>query len=379
MTTTVRTNLPTCILAALSVMTLAAQTQDFAPGTVGIPYSVDLGSELATVSQEIAQIGEGISFTYSFAVTNPPPGLTMSPAGVFSGTPTTPGTFNSTLTIQETLLYQGQTIFDETLPFPISIVISGSSSGGAATVDPPGLDFPFAAGMTAAVSQSLEVSNPSSQLKTFTVSATTQTPGSWLSVSPASGSLGAFGSSSIQVTVNPAGLAAGAYTGLISVNVAPTGESFSIPVDAVLNSSAQNLDISEDGLRFQAVQGGGAPPADSLEVFNDGTGTLSFAAAASTASGGNWLSVSPTKGTADSTVGTELAVSVNPAGLLPWRLLRRDSNHLGERREFPPDRYRCPQCNDGCEESGPPIVHHRAGLCRGRERRKSSLEEPDPH
>jgi len=304
------------ILAALSIPSLTAQNDTFAPGTVGIPYYVDLGSEFATVAQEVSQLGDGVSFTYSFAATNPPPGLSIDSSGIFSGTPTTAGSFSFTFTIHETLVALGTTYLDMTFPIPVVLIISGTASGGAPTVDPPGLVFTFAAGMTAAASQSLSVSNPSNVAKTFSASATTETPGSWLTVSPVSGNLAAFVASSIQVTVNPAGLGAGAYTGLISVNVS-SGESFDIPVDAIVGASGQIIDLSEDGLRFQVVQGGGAPPAETIEVFNDGTGTLSFSASASTASGGAWLAVSPAKGTATLTTSTELTVTVNPAGLAP--------------------------------------------------------------
>jgi uncharacterized protein (TIGR03437 family) len=312
-----RTYILAAALTALSAPTLLAQAETFSPGKVGVPYYLDLGSEFATVTEEIAQLGDGISFTFTFAATNPPPGLTMQPNGIFSGTPTTAGTFPFTFTIEEALTYQGQTVFDITVPLSVVLVISGSSTNGMSAVDPGGLTFTFSGGMTAATSQNLSVSNPSSQAKTFTVSATTITGGSWLSVSPSSGSIAPFVSSSIGVTVNPAGLVPSTYTGFISVKVSPTGEAFVIPVNAVIASSQQSIVLSQGGFRFQAVQGGSAPPAQSTTVLNGGPGTLSFSAVASTTSGGNWLSISPSTGSSNSTTASAIAVSVNPAGLAP--------------------------------------------------------------
>jgi uncharacterized protein (TIGR03437 family) len=313
----VRTYFLAAGLAALAVTSLSAQNAPLASGTVGVPYSVDLGSEFAMISEEIAQLGDGISFTFTFTATNLPPGLTMQTNGILGGTPTTAGTFAVTISIEEDLVFQGATVFDETVPIPFELVIGGSSTGGMSTVDPAGLTFQFSAGMTAAASQTLSLSNPTSQTKTFTVSATTIAGGSWLSVSPSSGSLAPFVAGSINVTVNPAGLVPNTYTGLITVKVSPTGESFVIPVNALIASSQQSIVLSQSGFRFQAVQGGGAPPTQSLTVINGGPGTLNFSAAASTTSGGNWLSVSPATGSSNATSAGALAVSVNPSGLAP--------------------------------------------------------------
>src|SRR5271165_746868 len=188
----VRTYFLAAALAALSVTSLTAQIENFPSGTVGVPYSVDLGAEFATVTQQIAELGEGINFTFTFTATNPPPGLTMQANGIFSGTPTTAGSFPFTYAIEEDLTYMGETIFDISVPLSGELVVGGSSSGGMSTVDPAGLTFQFSAGMTAAASHTLSLSNPTSQTKTFTVSAITIAGGSWLSVSPSSGSLAPF-------------------------------------------------------------------------------------------------------------------------------------------------------------------------------------------
>lgn len=58
---------------------------------------------------------------------------------------------------------------------------------------------------------------------------------------------------------------------------------------------------------FAAFQGKGNPPSQSVTVYNEGTGTLSWTAS----SDSTWLSASPNSGTTPATV----SISVNPAGL----------------------------------------------------------------
>jgi uncharacterized protein (TIGR03437 family) len=74
--------------------------------------------------------------------------------------------------------------------------------------------------------------------------------------------------------------------------------------------------VSQKGLTFGAVVGGGAPAAQSFTIVNGGQGTLNWGVAASTASGGNWLSVTPAGGSSPAGgAGSPVQVSINPSGL----------------------------------------------------------------
>ena len=64
--------------------------------------------------------------------------------------------------------------------------------------------------------------------------------------------------------------------------------------------------------------GGANPPAQTINVALATGGAAGFTAAASTSSGGSWLSVSPAAGATPGNI----VVSVNPAGLDAWRLSR---------------------------------------------------------
>ena len=69
------------------------------------------------------------------------------------------------------------------------------------------------------------------------------------------------------------------------------------------------LSVSPSSLSFAFAIGGATPASQTVSVT--AAGAASFTAAASTTSGGNWLTVSPTSGSTPAT----LTVSVNPAGM----------------------------------------------------------------
>jgi hypothetical protein len=129
----------------------------------------------------------------------------------------------------------------------------------------------------------------------------------------------------------------GNYIGIVSVAFSPGSERFDVPVILAINSNAQNIGISQSGLTFRAVSGGGAPPAQSFSVFNVGTGALNFTATTSTLAGGAaWLSATPATGRSDATTAPVVQVAVRPAGLAP-------GDYYGQVRIAAPDIANSPQ------------------------------------
>ena len=112
----------------------------------------------------------------------------------------------------------------------------------------------------------------------------------------------AWSNTSIKATL-PAGL-----TGLVTIQVYAASGTDAI---AVMAAAQATLAVAPGTLQFAYMTGDAAPAAQSIQITNSGTGTLSWSATASTASGPTWLSVSPASGTAPST----LSVSISPAGL----------------------------------------------------------------
>ena len=298
---------------------LAAQSFDLPPiplplGNIpaGVPYSINFGQGLEQIPTNI----EGIQFSFTFTSSgNLPPGITFSRSGLLSGTPTVPGNYSFTLTLGYHIA-AADIAFDYTIPYQVTLTVTGGS-GTAVVVDSKGASFNLTQGTGTPSTNSISISNRTSTIKNFSATASTSAGGNWLTVTPASGSVPAFGAASLLISANPTGLAAGTYSGKVNIAISPTGESFDVPVTATVTSAQQSIQLTQSGVRFQAVTGGPAPPSQSINVFNSGAGTLTFTAAASTLSGGsNWLSASAS-GSATSSVSGSITVSVNPAGLSP--------------------------------------------------------------
>lgn len=283
--------------------------------TQGSSFYYDLGSlfELGELSSIINSIA-GVEFTYSFSITGGdlPPGLTLSPNGVFSGTLTAAGQYSFTLSLNEKLVFDGTTLIDQSFPFPLGFVVTGYT-GPALSVDPSALNLNLTQN-GAAVTQSVTLSNHGSQAVPFTASATTNSGGNWLTIS-SSGSVASFGSAAITVTADPSHLTPGTYSGAVTVSA--SGQALAVAVLAVVTGGQPNIQLSQTGLRFQAVTGGSVTPPQTITALNPGAGTLQFSATASTTGGGDWLSVSTASGGSSAASAGSVTVTANPTGLQP--------------------------------------------------------------
>ncbi len=174
------------------------------------------------------------------------------------------------------------------------------------TVSPTSLSFSAQAGFAPAPNQFALTGNVPNL--TWQASVRTQSGGNWLSISPSSGQMPA----TVTVSVDATTLAAGAYKGSIDVFVPAATPSLLTVTVTLTVASAQpaNLSVQPAAISFQVVAGTGAPPAQALRIENTGAGTLAWTARATTV-GGNWLSISPSSGTAPARV----QVSASPAGL----------------------------------------------------------------
>lgn len=95
-------------------------------------------------------------------------------------------------------------------------------------------------------------------------------------------------------------------TGLQSLTVIAAGGTDSIAIIAAAANPA-TIAVSPASLTFSYTSGGAAPSAQSVQVTNTGGGSLAWTATASA----SWLSVTPSSGTAPST----LSISIVPANL----------------------------------------------------------------
>jgi len=171
---------------------------------------------------------------------------------------------------------------------------------------PASLQFGYTSGGAVPVAQPIQITNSGAGTLAWTASVNTgSTNTAWLSVSPASGTA----PSALSVSVAPAGLSAGVYTG--SVQISATGASntpLSVPVTLTVTQAVPSLAVAPQALTFNYSVGNPAPAAQTVSITNTGGGTLSWTASTS---GEYWLAVSPLSGSAPAM----LSMSINPANL----------------------------------------------------------------
>ncbi len=180
------------------------------------------------------------------------------------------------------------------------------------SVGPSDLSFQVVAGAPAPPAQSLRIENTGSGTIGWMAEASTVS-GNWLAVSATSGSVSAGTPVSLQINVNPAGLAAGSHSGSITVGSADTNQSVTVSVSLLVTAPDGVLLLSETGLPFRAVEAGGSEPPQTFGVLNVGSGSLDWTAE-TTAS---WLRVSQAAGSSNAGASEIplVTVSVDPAGL----------------------------------------------------------------
>src|SRR5206468_1658083 len=94
--------------------------------------------------------------------------------------------------------------------------VSPGASGSPITVNPLSMSFSYTIGAPTPPSQTAVIIAVGATL-TFTATTSTTSGGNWLSVSPTSGNV----ATTLTISVNPQGLAAGTYNG--TVTLTPSG------------------------------------------------------------------------------------------------------------------------------------------------------------
>jgi hypothetical protein len=180
------------------------------------------------------------------------------------------------------------------------------------------LTFVFAPGSEKSVRQ-VVITNRGSG--TIAFSAQSPARDTWLSVSPAGGSVTLGRSVVLNVMADPATLSQGTYTSSIVVSSADRAQSIAVPVTVIYGTGAPSLALTQSGLTFTVAEGNRASSSQIVGVLNYGSGQLKWNAEAGTfPPGQSWLTVSPGEGTSgpDGPDGTQAAlmrVSVTPGGL----------------------------------------------------------------
>jgi uncharacterized protein (TIGR03437 family) len=282
-----------------SVVHCRAVTAASIAATSGTPQSANVNTAFSTPLQATVTDAAGKPVSGVQVMFTAP---TSGPGALFGGQSTTTvatdAQGHATATITANSLAGG----------PYAVVASAANVTGSAifvlanastvVVNPNTLVFTSEINQAAPSGQTVQVA--------ATVGWTVSSSASWLSSSPASGSA----SGPTTVSVNPAGLATGVYTGSISI----TGSDGSVAVVLVTYTITDKpaLVITPHTLVFTTGNNTVAPAAQTLTATSTSrTITYRISAQVSTPSGGTWLQVSSAQG---QTTGS-MTVRANPEGL----------------------------------------------------------------
>jgi uncharacterized protein (TIGR03437 family) len=262
---------------------------NYAPGAAA-PASQTLSITAPSATQVSAAVSSGNSW---LSVT---PGNGTTPA-TFAVSVNTAGLTSGTLSGNIQITSSGGS--------PLNIPVTLNVTSTVLTVPSTSLTFNATVGGSTPAAQSVSVTGTSGI--SFTTSVTSSGGANWLAATP-SGSV----PSSISVSINAAalaGLAAGQYSGTVTVTSSGAGGSpATIPVTLVV--AAPTLTATPATLSFSYSIGSSTQPAPQTINLVDAA-KINFTASAATTLGGSWLSVTPGAGAASGA----LTVSVNTKGL----------------------------------------------------------------
>ena len=212
------------------------------------------------------------------------------------------GLGNGTYTARVRIQVTGGGVSNSLVDIPVTLTISGIAGGGNPTVLFSPAQLSFSSILNGAVlDQNLTLTTNISPAVTYLLSTNT----SWITVLASSGTT----PGTAFIRVNPAGLAAGTYSGSVTLNaIGAANNGVTVPVSLTISSSSQSLVLNPNSLSFVAQANGAPPPAKNVSV-----GSTVASTAYSVTSNQTWLQ--GIAGT-DSTPGA-IAVYVNPGSLSP--------------------------------------------------------------
>jgi hypothetical protein len=279
-------DLPTLAVAPASLAFVGQ-----AGGTSPASQTVLTNSSKAAINYTVSAVSKG-GWLSAAANTGATPGslkITANPSGMAAGT------------------YTGTVILTSSDAANASQAVEVSFTVTAVTLPtlnilPAALSFTAHAGEVAQPPQVVNINGGSAPIRYTTSTASA----SWLHATPASGS--APGPMSISVA--PAGLAPGTYTGAVTVaaeGVANSPQAVFVTL-TISSKPVPKLAVSPTSMSFTAQAGGKPPAGQTIAMVSTGE---AFSFKVTTGTSAAWLSATP----ADGQTPGSITVSVNPSGL----------------------------------------------------------------
>ncbi len=205
-----------------------------------------------------------------------------------------------------------------TVTIPVTVTVSAVQQSIALTEN--ALTFTAVAGGGTVPSQTFGIVNAGAGVMDWSVSSSVTDTSDWLSASPSFGNTDAASRTVplVVVSVNPANLAAGQYSGQVQMRSASANNSpeyVSVILSVLPSGSNPGAVVLPEGLIFTQAVGGAAPGSQTITVSNLTGSAETFATQAATTDGANWLSVTLASGTVTPTQTTTLTVNIRGTGL----------------------------------------------------------------
>ncbi len=305
--------LPAVLLAGLGCLDTAnAQTGQLTASPAQVVFNVQPGD---VSNPQVIQLGTSNSQSVQFSLQTATqtggswlvvsPGSGNTPAQIFvsaTSSGLTTGTYSGVITVTSSGVTNS--------PFSIPITFN---VGSQLNTSPASLSFTYQTGSALPAAKTLAVNSSGATALSYTAATTTTAGGSWLLVTPTSGTT----PSSLSVSVNPSGLTSGTYNGTVRISSSTQGTSaFDVPVTLTVNSKPTLAVSPSSGLNFGYQTGTSAPASQILTFTTDGA-AVPFNLTPTTDSGGSWLVLNSFSGSASKTQPQTISASVNITGLLP--------------------------------------------------------------
>jgi uncharacterized protein (TIGR03437 family) len=262
------------------------------------------------------QIGAGNNIVQK-SITVSPASTTFSatatvPAGTVQWLAVSPSSGSGTLSVNvlpaglPVGTYQGKVTISATGANPVDITVTlNVSAQPLLDLSTNALSFTYQVGTSNPASQSVTPTTTTTGLP-YTVAASSQ--GNWLSVSVGS----AVTPNPVTVSVNPAGLPAGSYTGTITFNAVGASNNPQTVTVTLTVTNNPTFTASPNPVVFNYEIGQSVPANQTIQITSAGSPLTFTAAGNGTSNNINWLLI----GTATSnTTPAALTIGVNPASL----------------------------------------------------------------
>ncbi len=208
------------------------------------------------------------------------------------------------------------TPFTLTVPVTFNVTAAGQPSLGLSSST---LSFSFVRGVAGTKTRPINVSNAGGGTLAFTVRTSITAGQNWLQVSTTGGTLAAFAATAVNFTANPAGLAAGTYSAVVTVSNDALGQRILVPVTMTVSAVQQTILIPQTGLSFFATQGNGSGSVlpQFFSILNTGQGQMQWTTTPTTRTGAFWLGAFPSSGVTDAAqpIVPRIRVDVDPTEL----------------------------------------------------------------